>query len=109
MFSAERSHPAAVPAVIAFAAAALALCVLQLAAGPFAPLDGLVEALWITGWVLVVWAIVVAVGAGVLLWQQGGLRARAARMSAGLVVATVGLLALVVLLFPPVGAGGAMG
>jgi len=109
MFLTERSHAATVPALIAFAAAALALCFLQLAAGAVAPIDGLAEALWITGWVMVVWAVFAGVGAWVLLRRHGRLSSRSAQLSVALVVATVGLLALIALLHPPIGAGSGIG
>jgi hypothetical protein len=109
MFLTERSHAATVPALIAFAAAALAACLLQLAAGPIAPLDGWAEALWITGWVMAVWAIFAVAGAWVLLRRHGRLSSRSAQLSIALLVAAVGLLALIALLHPLIGAGSGVG
>jgi hypothetical protein len=109
MFLTERSHAATVPALIAFAAAALAACFLQLAAGPIAALDGWAEALWITGWVMAVWAVFAGAGACTLLRRRRGLSSRSAQSSVALLVATVGLLALIALLYPPIGAGSGAG
>lgn len=108
MFTAQRTHAAWVPAIISFAAAAVGACLLQLAAAT-AAMDGLTEALWISGWVVVVWAGIAAVAAGALLWRRRGLSTRSAQASIALVAGTVATLALVWLLFPPIGSGGGMG
>lgn len=108
MFTAERTHAAWVPAIIAFAAAVVGACLLQLSSAASA-LDGLTEVLSITGWVVVVWAAIAGVAAGALLSRRGGLTTRSARASIALVAATVATLALVWLLFPPIGSGGGMG
>jgi len=105
MFSAEKPHAAWVPALVAFAAAALGACFLQLTGSAMA-VDGLVEALWITAWVLAVCAVAAGIAAGALLWRRGGLATRSAAVSIGLVLATVATLALIWIWFPPFGVGG---
>lgn len=108
MFSAEKPHAAWVPALVAFAAAALGVCFLQLV-GPASAVDHVGEALWITAWMLAVCAVGAAIAAGALLWRRGGLATPSAAVSIGLVLATVATLALIWLWFPPFGAGGGAG
>ncbi len=106
MLTAEKAHAAWVPALVAFAAAALGICFLQLT-GPATAIDGAGEALWITAWTLAVCAVGAALVASALLWRRGGVATPSGAVSIALVLATIATLTLIWLTFPPFGAGGA--
>ncbi len=105
MLTTEKAHAAWVPALVAFAAATLGICFLQLT-GPASAVDSLGEALWITAWALAVCAVGASVVASALLWRRGGVATRSGAVSIVLVLATIATLALIWLTFPPFGAGG---
>lgn len=100
----KKSRPALLRAGIAVVLAAGAAVVLQLSALARVAPEGVAEALWVTGWALVVWSAVSVLSTIVALVRRRG--GESALASAVLVGAAVTLLALTAMLHPFVGAAG---
>lgn len=109
MLTAEKPHPAFVPAATATATAAAAAVLLQISALAALAPEGVAEALWVLGWSFAAWAALAGVAAVVMLCRRSDGPVTSTGAAVALLGAAVLLLAITAWLHPFAGSGGGVG